>query len=211
MLRRHYKLYHQVSYKAGVQGTRVLGIREQWRNQLKVEQRRTNKRKVEDYPLFLQSPDDQSFGDEEEDYDGQMLQEEESSGNKFLVEYDSEADCEGDDWDIEIENEVDCGESLDSEEHFDEDPQEEEDEETQETDFPFSLEEKMEFSKEATRFDRQESCHYFECELSKLGGGGREMVADTFYKGTGIPSESLEDDNVEICLQMALLVHSLTT
>ena len=43
MLRRHYKLYHQVSYKAGVQGTRVLGTREQWRNQLKVEQRRTNK------------------------------------------------------------------------------------------------------------------------------------------------------------------------
>jgi hypothetical protein len=59
-------------------------------------------------------------------------------------------------------------------------------------------------------FDRAETMSYFEAELLRAGGGGRQLVAETFYKGQKDAGE-LEEDNINICLQMSLLVHSLTT
>lgn len=65
-------------------------------------------------------------------------------------------------------------------------------------------------SQEALSFDRDCSTIFFEQELLRTGGGGRQLIAESFYKSQKAAND-LEDDNVEICLQMALLVHSLTT
>jgi hypothetical protein len=65
-------------------------------------------------------------------------------------------------------------------------------------------------SQEALSFDRDPSTIFFEQELLRTGGGGRQLIAESFYKSQKAAND-LEDDNVEICLQMTLLVHSLTT
>lgn len=68
----------------------------------------------------------------------------------------------------------------------------------------------MTTSSESLDFGRKECKSFFQAELERLGGGGRYLVAKTFYKGDR-NVEGLEEDDMDICLQMTLLVHSLST
>jgi hypothetical protein len=60
-------------------------------------------------------------------------------------------------------------------------------------------------------FDTEESKFYFTKEAIKHGNGGRYLVKDTFYANTSCQAADIPDDDVDICLQMTLLVHSLST
>jgi hypothetical protein len=60
-------------------------------------------------------------------------------------------------------------------------------------------------TEESLKFDNNQSRKYFEQEIRDYGGGGKYLVAKSFYRG-GRKAEDLEEDDVEICLQLTLLV-----
>jgi hypothetical protein len=49
------------------------------------------------------------------------------------------------------------------------------------------------------KFDNDQSRKYFKQEIRDYGGGGKYLVAKSFYRGEQ-KAEDLEEDNVEICL-----------
>jgi hypothetical protein len=63
---------------------------------------------------------------------------------------------------------------------------------------------------ESINFDRNPTIDYFKKELAVPGSGGRHLVESTFYRGN-IPMGGIPGEDIEICLQMAILVSSLTT
>ena len=63
--------------------------------------------------------------------------------------------------------------------------------------------------KEAVKFDTEKSRSFFDMETKTLGSGGRHLVAQSFYRGDRKPQD-LEEEDVEICLQMTILVQSLS-
>jgi hypothetical protein len=72
-----------------------------------------------------------------------------------------------------------------------------------------SLFKRPKISDAASKFDNPNSSFFFEKETTIPGGGGRHLVAQSFYKGDR-KVEDLKDDDVDICLQMTLLVQSLS-
>jgi hypothetical protein len=64
-------------------------------------------------------------------------------------------------------------------------------------------------TKESLKFDNDQSRKYFKQEFRDYGGGWKYLVAKSFYRGER-KAEDLEEDNVEICLQLTLLVQSLS-
>lgn len=57
-----------------------------------------------------------------------------------------------------------------------------------------------------------EHCNeYYKKEINKHGLGGRYLVAQSFYHGKSIKPEDIQDEDLNICLQMTILVHSLST
>jgi hypothetical protein len=64
-------------------------------------------------------------------------------------------------------------------------------------------------TEESLKFDNNQSRKYFEQEFRDYGGGGKYLVAISFYRGER-KAEDLEEDYVEICLQLTLLVQSLS-
>jgi hypothetical protein len=64
-------------------------------------------------------------------------------------------------------------------------------------------------TEQSLKFDNDQSRKYFEQEFRDYGGGGKYLVAESFYRGER-KAEDLEEDVVEICLQLTLLVQSLS-
>jgi hypothetical protein len=64
-------------------------------------------------------------------------------------------------------------------------------------------------TEESLKFENDQSRKYFEQEFRDCGGGGKYLVAKSFYRGEQ-KAEDLEEDDVEICLQLTLLVQSLS-
>jgi hypothetical protein len=64
-------------------------------------------------------------------------------------------------------------------------------------------------TEESLKFDNNQSRKYFEQEFRDYGWGGKYLVAKSFYRGEW-KAEDLEEDDVEICLQLTLLVQSLS-
>jgi hypothetical protein len=56
-------------------------------------------------------------------------------------------------------------------------------------------------SDESLEFANKYSRNYFTQEIKDYGGGGRHLVAKSFYRGE-TKTEDLEEDNAEICLQL---------
>jgi hypothetical protein len=59
-------------------------------------------------------------------------------------------------------------------------------------------------TEESLKFDNDQSRKYFE-EFRDYGGGGKYLVAKSFYRGER-KAEDLKEDNVEICLQLTFTV-----
>jgi hypothetical protein len=64
-------------------------------------------------------------------------------------------------------------------------------------------------TEESLKFDNDQSRKHFEQEFRDYGGGGKYPVAKFFYRGEQ-KAEDLEEEDVEICLQLTLLVQSLS-
>jgi hypothetical protein len=64
-------------------------------------------------------------------------------------------------------------------------------------------------TEESLKFDKDQTRKYFEQDIRDCGGGGKYLVAKSFYRGER-KAEYLEEDDVEICLQLTLLVQSLS-
>jgi hypothetical protein len=64
-------------------------------------------------------------------------------------------------------------------------------------------------TEESLKFDNDQSRKYFEQEFRDYKGGGKYLVAKSFYRGER-KADDLEEDDVEICLQLTLLVQSLS-
>jgi hypothetical protein len=62
---------------------------------------------------------------------------------------------------------------------------------------------------ESLKFDNNQSRKYFKQEIRDYGVGGKYLVAKSFYRGER-KAEYLEEDDVEICLQLTMLVQSLS-
>jgi hypothetical protein len=61
-------------------------------------------------------------------------------------------------------------------------------------------------------FDREETNNYLELEITHgSGSGGRGIVGDSFFRSLGKEVDKLDDEDIDICLQMAILVNSLST
>ena len=67
-------------------------------------------------------------------------------------------------------------------------------------------------SQEAQEFDNEFTSRYYQSIYANgtMGSGGKQLVSDTFYKGETKP-DNIDDDDVDICLQMSVLAHSLST
>jgi hypothetical protein len=67
----------------------------------------------------------------------------------------------------------------------------------------------------AIKFDQEKTINFFKRELLKLGGGGEQLIAQAFYnkkkKKSSISGGGVPEEDLEICLQMSVLVHALTT
>jgi hypothetical protein len=64
-------------------------------------------------------------------------------------------------------------------------------------------------TEESLKFDDDQNRKYLKQEFRDYGGGGEYLVAKSFYRG-GQKAEDLKEDDVEICLQLTLLVQSLS-
>jgi hypothetical protein len=64
-------------------------------------------------------------------------------------------------------------------------------------------------TEESLKLDNDPSRKYFKQEFRDYGGGRKYLVAKSFYRGDW-KAEDLEEDDVEICLQLTLLVQSLS-
>jgi hypothetical protein len=62
----------------------------------------------------------------------------------------------------------------------------------------------MPITEESLKHDNNQSRKDFEQEIRDYGGGGKYLVAKSFFRGKR-RAEDLEEDNVEICLQLTLL------
>jgi hypothetical protein len=61
-------------------------------------------------------------------------------------------------------------------------------------------------------FDREETNNYFELEITHgSGSGGQGIVGDSLFRSLGKEVDKFEDEDIDICLQMAILVNSLST
>jgi hypothetical protein len=76
-------------------------------------------------------------------------------------------------------------------------------------DLPVNPHDNITPSVEARNFDREETIRYFEREvLMGTGTGGRGLVAKSFFRLLGKKLHEIEDKDIEICLQMAVLVNA---
>jgi hypothetical protein len=65
---------------------------------------------------------------------------------------------------------------------------------------------------EAQMFDGDQTKAYFEREfLIGSGAGGRGIVSQSFFRSLGKEVHELQEDDIEICLQMAILVNSMSS
>jgi hypothetical protein len=64
-------------------------------------------------------------------------------------------------------------------------------------------------STESQDFDNHTSKNFYAKEIKDIGGGGRYLVAQSFYRGEK-KDEELDEKDVKICLQLTLLVHPLS-
>jgi hypothetical protein len=64
-------------------------------------------------------------------------------------------------------------------------------------------------SKESQDFNNHTSKNFHAKEIKDLGGGGQNLVGQSFYRGEK-KDEELDEKDVKICLQLTLLVHLLS-
>jgi hypothetical protein len=124
--------------------------------------------------------------------------------NEILKEYDDEEE-----YDDVLYSQDDDEMPIENESPMDESPME--DEMPIENVSPTTTPVNDIVTNEARKFDREETDRYFERELQVgKGAGGRGIVADSFFRSLGIDKLDLSEDDIEICLQMSMLVSSLS-
>ena len=207
-LRRHWRVFHQFDYAEKTVADR--------RNNYKVEYNVLKKREREQQHSESSESSETSSSCSTQQEEKVHLDNDESQLLCTLLEDGGNEQYT--DFDVDFENEniyedpFDEGCPVDGEQHI-----------YQPVDLPMDLE--IDFippttnikcedfpCTEARSFDSIKTIRYFENELQEgLGGGGRQLVADSFYASSGKKGNELDEEDVEICLQMALLVNSLST